>query len=409
MRSALVVILTISLLANFIFAAVPDGTGPWADSSISTAQGMRKDGSAVLAARSNPAAALGVAESTGTPSDSITSGFYSLGFGGSAVFGFDNAIINGDGNDLMVYEVTGGVYPEERVKVEASLDGTTWVVLSNSALRDASLDLGTLECAKFVRVTDVSNKALFSADADGYDLDAIKALNSAAACPVKTGPITGTVYNDFNQNGQLDSGEAGIGGMTVSSSQNSSTETTTTETDGTYEFVGKIDEYYDVAIGTYPELCTLTTAATQNVVVPAQNVDFGLYCSAGEVRTIGFWKHQFNIATGGKGTAQIDATTLSGYLPISVFGTEVGSLSAGYNLLWLKKATMQQRALQQCFATQLNALNGQLVDFSAVDTNYDGVADMSFASAMDEAQTDFEAGNYEAAKSICDSINNMSE
>jgi hypothetical protein len=170
--------------AGQIFAAAPDGSGPWADTVVSTLQGDRKNGTDVLAARSNPASALGAAETTGTPSDSNTTeaNFYSLGFGGTITLGFDNAITNGTGDDLMVYEVTGGSYPDEMIEVAASHNGTDWVTLSSGAARDEGLDLGILPCAKFVRITDVSNPALFEATADGYDLDAVTALHNGSSC-----------------------------------------------------------------------------------------------------------------------------------------------------------------------------------------------------------------------------------
>ncbi len=160
----------------------------WADTVVSANQGTRKNGTAVLATRSNPTTAL-VAQTLGNIYDSpVTEGtFYSLGFklatpnvGGSIVVSFTNPILNGPGNDLKIYEVTGGSinspYPDELIKIEASPDGITYTTLAASAARDATVDLGILTQAKFVRITDVSPLAPFESTADAYDLDGVQAL-----------------------------------------------------------------------------------------------------------------------------------------------------------------------------------------------------------------------------------------
>ncbi|MFH0974009.1 MAG: hypothetical protein V1817_04460 [Candidatus Micrarchaeota archaeon] len=173
MKRFLAVLIGLLLVAPLAFAAAPDGTGPWADYAVSAAQGLRKDGSAVLATRSNTLFALGAADG---PAEGT---FYSLGFGGVLTLGFDNALVNGPGNDVKVYEITGLPYAMEYVKVEASYDAANWVTLAESAPRTAELDLG-LACAHYIRLTDVSNPALFVSNGDGYDVDAVKALNSRA-------------------------------------------------------------------------------------------------------------------------------------------------------------------------------------------------------------------------------------
>jgi len=147
-------------------------------------------------------------------------------------------------------------------------------------------------------------------------------------------------------------------------------------------------------------IVSATANATVNVT-PGQRT---------EMRTIGFWKHQFAVATGNnKGKAQIDSTTLQIYLPINVFGNEIKTLNEGYNVLWIRKASMKERAIQQCFATLLNFKNGAATNDTFVDTNYDKITDMKFSNAINMATSEFNGGNYERAKNICDSINNMDE
>lgn len=180
MKKAIFFSLIFSLVALPALAAAPDGAvGPWADSVVSSSQGTLKNGGPVAVDRSDTTDALGAAESTGTPYDNpvIAGSFFSLGFGGTITLAFDNAIVNGAGDDLQLYEITGGSsYPDELVDVEASHNGVDWVSVANDVTRDATIDLGILSCAAQVRITDSSNIALFEVTADGYDLDGVKAL-----------------------------------------------------------------------------------------------------------------------------------------------------------------------------------------------------------------------------------------
>lgn len=168
-----------------IQACTSPSTQKWADSSVFFGQGKRKNGTDVLANRSNPSAVFGPAQTTGTPTDvGFPAGsFISLGFAtstatSSIVLSFDdNVILNGTGADLRIYEVTGGSYPDEHVKVEASKDGISWTLLAPDAIRDEDIDLGVLDWAKYIRVTDITNPASFEPEADAYDLDAVEALN----------------------------------------------------------------------------------------------------------------------------------------------------------------------------------------------------------------------------------------
>lgn len=173
----------------------------YADAVVTSNQGTKKNGSPVDANRSNPSFVLGAPQSLGTPFDNpvVPSSFFSLGFkqgtttGGSITVAFtDNIIVDGPGNDLRAWEVTGATnppYPVEKVKIEVSQDGTTWVPVASSLDRDAEADLAGsgLSWAKYVRLTDVSNPASFEATADGYDLDAFSALNCRA--PLTKRPI----------------------------------------------------------------------------------------------------------------------------------------------------------------------------------------------------------------------------
>lgn len=150
----------------------------WASGYEDNNQAKNKDGSNIALDRKNPASMFGAPQTAGNIYDTVVNGsFFSLGFdGGNIVTTFDGTIFNGAGDDLKVYEVTGGTnYPDELVKVEA-WDGTQWVDLGN-VNRDGSVDLGSLSSTTKIRLTDASNKSLFEATADGYDVDAVEALN----------------------------------------------------------------------------------------------------------------------------------------------------------------------------------------------------------------------------------------
>lgn len=175
---------TVSLSDAFINAIDADAPAPqWATGVVSSSQGLRKDGSPVPPDRSDATDALGAPESLGVPDDApvIPGTFFSLGFGGSIVLSFDEPIVNVGGSEIKDFEVTGGSYPDEKVKTEGSQDGVNWVVLETSGARDHEVDLGPLPWAKYVRITDVSDINLFEDTADGYDLDAVQTIGQQRA------------------------------------------------------------------------------------------------------------------------------------------------------------------------------------------------------------------------------------
>lgn len=161
------------------FAAIPDGNGPWADYVLSSNQGLMKNGSAVPAARSNPQAAVGVAEDNTTDTN-----FFSLGFGGKIALGFQNGISSG----VVVVEATNPNYPTEQAKVEVSSDGINWVSAGN-VTQDGQVSIpSSVTCANFVRLTDISDPNTFSdPTADGFDVDGVKAVGNACPPPPTTG------------------------------------------------------------------------------------------------------------------------------------------------------------------------------------------------------------------------------
>lgn len=173
----------------------------YADSVVTFDQGVRKNNTAVTADRIDPAKTLGVQQSGGTPFDNpvVANSFFSLGFdegtdqtpneGGWIQLEFtNNYIVDGPGNDIRAWEVTGGTtYPVEKIKIEVSQNGSNWFTVTSSADRDTEANLGDsgLTWAKYIRITDVSDRAEFEATADGYDLDGVSAL-TCASVPVQS-------------------------------------------------------------------------------------------------------------------------------------------------------------------------------------------------------------------------------
>lgn len=157
---------------------------PWAVAVEDFSQGQRKNGTDVVPGRSNPADALGPAQTSGAQNDPSPTGFVSLGFGGSITLHFPNGIDDGPGDDIRIYEATGGSnYPAESVLVEVSPDGLDWttiIVTPNEITYDGTvaIDLNGVPIARYVRITDTTDPNDHpDGNADGYDLDAVQAIH----------------------------------------------------------------------------------------------------------------------------------------------------------------------------------------------------------------------------------------
>ena len=166
------------------------GDGRYAEQVVSFNQKKAINETAVVSGRSQSSKALCA------PQNNDTENFVSLGFGGDITLKFGKAIRNGEGNDIRVYESTFGnksctAYPE-KARVFASQDGCRFVFLGEIC-QDGTVDLGALTWAQYVRIVDVSSKTAVyqsSGTPDGYDVDAVEALNGFETNPVLD-PIAG--------------------------------------------------------------------------------------------------------------------------------------------------------------------------------------------------------------------------
>ncbi len=169
------VITAFVVLPSTSFAATPDGMGPWADYVVAFNQGMMKNGLNVPAARSNPTAALGVAEN-----NTVDTNFVSLGFGGKLTLGFDN----GFKSAVIVVEATNPNYPVESAKIDVSSDGVSWIE-AGTVNQDGQVNVpASLGCARFVRLTDVNDPATYPDEiADGFDVDGVQVTGDTCTPP----------------------------------------------------------------------------------------------------------------------------------------------------------------------------------------------------------------------------------
>ena len=151
-------------------------------SVVSVAQGKNKDGTDVIPTRSVPEHAL-LYEAAQDESS-----FFSLGFGGEIVIGFDNRVVNDLGYDVKVIEDTWATtYPLESADVYAKKElADAWTYLGEATNTHfvgihttTEFDLGAagLDWAKYFRVIDTTDPDDFPGQpkADGFDLNAIVA------------------------------------------------------------------------------------------------------------------------------------------------------------------------------------------------------------------------------------------
>ncbi len=141
---------------------------------------LRKNGSPITPARTNPNNALGAPQGT----DVIN--FVSLGFGGSLTLKFDYVIFdNPAANDIRIVETSFGnpscAHYSEKVMVEGSLDNINWVTLTSTDIcLDGEVDINSAGVIQYLRLTDHSPAGSFSGSADGYDVDGLVVINDCS-------------------------------------------------------------------------------------------------------------------------------------------------------------------------------------------------------------------------------------
>lgn len=164
----------------------------YAHEVVSYDPGTRYDYSPIAELRSDSTKALGEPQKSDATTTDANVNFVALGFGGELVIKFEYPIANGPGADVKIWETTFAPntgnclnYPET-INVFASQDGCNWSFVGGDC-QDTEFDLGALSWAQYIRIVDVSERALFANVghiADGYDVDGIECLNGAAQNPI---------------------------------------------------------------------------------------------------------------------------------------------------------------------------------------------------------------------------------
>jgi D-alanyl-D-alanine carboxypeptidase len=153
-------------LLDYGFGAITSESSAAADTIVSYTPGV-----GVGAGFDDPSNALGDPDAgPGGLDESVA-----LGDGGSLILHFvDNGIVDHTGPDIIVYEDIG---VPERVEVEASVDGITWVSLGvEEGTAGYDLDGSGLATAHYVRITDQGD-GLTGAPSAGFEVDAVRANN----------------------------------------------------------------------------------------------------------------------------------------------------------------------------------------------------------------------------------------
>ncbi len=152
---------------------------PWADAVVSF-----KPGDPAPRRSTDPKAALRKPDYKGTDDAADEKTYVALGHGGELVVQFvDNVLVDGPGDDLVVFEIGPAVEPMD---VAISEDGKKWIEVGRLAGGKSSVDIGpfvkTGQRFRFVRITDAKAGLSNNSEWPGADIDAVGAINSL---PVK--------------------------------------------------------------------------------------------------------------------------------------------------------------------------------------------------------------------------------
>ena len=112
--------------------------------------------------------------------NSSTVNFVSLGFGGTIDLRFDQPFGRGEGSDLDIFETSYGTPGcsqwQEFANVYVSQDGCNWIQVAVNQCQNFSVELpDNMPWGLYVRIEDASPNAAFAPDADGYDVDGVRA------------------------------------------------------------------------------------------------------------------------------------------------------------------------------------------------------------------------------------------
>ncbi len=303
-----------------------------------------------------------------------------------------------------------------------TVDLTTLDFLSvflSPAVPNADLAPEGLECDG---VNFPGREVLWQRHARGDKISAVEVEAGTCHCNPSMGSVNGQIIaNCPSPNTELlgvrvDAFQQSTGNLVASD---------VTDVNGNYEIDNLATGNYMITLVTPLGYSTSTDEALVTVTGGAiVNVNFSLTCIniTANPRTIGFWKHQVGVATGGNGTAQISASSLCNYLDLiadhfnsnlinqvivyqpPLSGVCSDKLQIAKSLLNLVGSqTMIARARQQLMALLMNIAAGYISQAQVISA--DG-ATVSQAVTYCDNLIDNPTGNHELAKTIADQINN---
>lgn len=159
--------------------------------------------------RSNPNNALGAPQINDTDmgetaGNSATVNFVSLGFGGSIDLTFAQPFGQCQGADLDIIETSYGTPAcsgwQEYADVFVSQDGCNWVQVADNQCQNFSVELpASMPWAMYVRIVDASPAGAFASNADGYDVDGVRANCTSNMAPLAdpTAPRFADAYSNY--------------------------------------------------------------------------------------------------------------------------------------------------------------------------------------------------------------------
>lgn len=231
------------------------------------------------------------------------------------------------------------------------------------------------------------------------------------ALPPPTGDICGTVT-------LIDgSPVSGVIVKVIDSANNQVGDPQVTGADGGYHFTDIANETYSVMM-VMPLGYAVAPSETQTGIQPATpctEVDFMLTPTivANNCRSVGYWKHQFDVYLTGRGCAQETAADLEAYLDVvcahfdelGVYtGLETFTFQDAKDILtiWLWRP-MLERAKKQMFALLLNFASGRIGNETVV--SHDGRVAAEAVTYAAQLINDGDLRNDATARNICALIN----
>lgn len=239
---------------------------------------------------------------------------------------------------------------------------------------------------------------------------------------VTTGSVAGSVVADCPAAGtplpgvHVDAFEVGSGSLAGGA---------VTDAGGNYSIGNLSSGPYTVTVVT-PLGYTAAPAEVSVTVSGGQTAtaSYALHCVAivAHPRSIGFWKHQIGVATGGNGQADVNGATLCSYLDL--IASHFNSNAINQVVVYVPPASgacsdklqvaralinlvgsveMKARAKQQLTSLLLNVAAGYISQTQVISPNG---ATVSQAITYCDNLIDSPTGDYERAKTIADLINN---